>query len=144
LRAQGVDEYLPYSATPGGSAVPRANTTATSGHGWADANGTGALSSAAEVVTIAAPRKRAMWRALTSTTSRCAHSRLLDEARNERESLRAQYAEQLSQIQQNADARVAALTQALDLARDATVAYRAQLSGRTDPDYRAADAADKT
>src|SRR6202011_240402 len=56
--------------TPGGSPVPRANTTSTSGHGSAEADGTGATVRTAHVVTTAAPRTRAIRRALTSTTSR--------------------------------------------------------------------------
>jgi signal transduction histidine kinase len=57
-------------------------------------------------------------------------SRLLDQARSEREALRAQYAEQLAQIQRHADERAAALNQALELARDTAQAYHAQLGGQ--------------
>ena len=56
-------------------------------------------------------------------------SRLLAEARSDREALRAQYAEQLAQMQRHADERTAALNQALELARDTAEAYRAQLVG---------------
>ena len=62
-------------------------------------------------------------------------SRLLDEARSDREVLRAQYAEQLAQMQRHADERAAALNQALELARDIAQACRAQLGAQTsEPD----------
>jgi hypothetical protein len=57
-------------------------------------------------------------------------SRLLAEARSDREAFRAQYAEQLAQLQRHADQRAAALNQALELARDTAQAYRAQLGGQ--------------
>src|SRR5271156_4498131 len=62
----------PTPPTPGGSLVPRANVTSTSGQGAADADAMriGALSGAAQVVTNAAPSKRANWRAFTS---QCSH-----------------------------------------------------------------------
>ncbi|CKR52121.1 Uncharacterised protein [Mycobacterium tuberculosis] len=65
--------FTPIPPTPGGSPVPRAKTTSTSGHapsdtvgsgGAADAAGTGANSSA-HVVTIGAPTNRQMLNALT-------------------------------------------------------------------------------
>ena len=62
-------------------------------------------------------------------------SRLLNEARSDRETLRAQYAEQLAQLQRHADERTAALNQALELVRDTAQAYRAQLGAqRSEPD----------
>jgi len=48
------------------------------------------------------------------TDSRNEQARIGEEARSDREALRAQYAEQLTQIQQSADARATALTQALE------------------------------
>lgn len=54
--------------------------------------------------------------------------RVRDEARSDHEALRAQYAEQLEDIQRHADERVAALNQALELARDTAEAYRAQIA----------------
>jgi chromosome segregation ATPase len=62
-------------------------------------------------------------------------SRLLDQARSDREALRAQYAEQLAQMQRHADERAGALNQALELARDTAQAYRAQLGAQpSEPD----------
>jgi hypothetical protein len=62
-------------------------------------------------------------------------SRLLDQARSDREVLRAQYAEQLAHMQRHADERAAALNQALELARDTAHAYRAQLGAQpSEPD----------
>src|SRR6185312_14239155 len=52
----------PTPPTPGGSFVPRANTTSTSGHGAAAAEGT-VVAVNAEAVTAAAPRRPASWRA---------------------------------------------------------------------------------
>ncbi len=54
--------------------------------------------------------------------------RLRDEARSDHQTLRAQYAEQLADIQRHADERVAALNQALELARDTAAAYRVQIA----------------
>src|SRR4051812_2854224 len=52
---------------PGGSNVPLANTTSTSGHGAAAADGKGPASSA-PVVTAAIPSTRVSWRGLTLST----------------------------------------------------------------------------
>ena len=59
--------------------MARANVTSTSGQDAADAEAMriGALSSAAQVVTTAAPSKRANWRAFTS---RCSHIAIATEA----------------------------------------------------------------
>src|SRR5690348_6346839 len=52
----------PTPPTPGGSPDPLANTASTSGHGWADAAGTGALSNAAPAVSMATVNERAIRR----------------------------------------------------------------------------------
>ena len=49
------------------------------------------------------------------------------DARSEREVLRASHAEQLAQLQRNADERVQTLSESLTVARDAAETYRAQL-----------------
>ena len=53
-------------------------------------------------------------------------AQLRNEARTERQALRAEYAEQLSAAQRQADERVAAVTQALEMAREAARIYRMQ------------------
>ena len=51
-----------------------------------------------------------------------------DDARAERDALRAAHAEQLAQSQRSADERVQALTEALAVAKEAAETYRAQLT----------------
>lgn len=59
--------------------------------------------------------------------------RLRDDARAERERLRIDHTEQLTQMQRSADERVHTLTEALALARETTAAYRAQLPQTAPP-----------
>ncbi|EUA68577.1 hypothetical protein I553_1765 [Mycobacterium xenopi 4042] len=75
MRVERVDECLSDPPTPGGSAVPRANTTSTSGHGCADAGATGALIMAAPVVTATARSRR---RTRTADLGRRAHRLCID------------------------------------------------------------------
>ena len=53
------------------------------------------------------------------------------DARADRQALQTQHAEQLRQLTESADARAAALSSALDVARGAAETYRAQLAGAT-------------
>ena len=59
LRTQRINERLPGEAEPGGSNVPRANTTSTSEQGAADADGVPIAGlKSGEVSITAAPNKR--------------------------------------------------------------------------------------
>lgn len=60
-----------------------------------------------------------------------------EDARAEREALRATHTEQLTQAQRNADERVQTLTDALTVAREVAETYRAQLPAPSEPVKRA-------